>query len=128
MVIVTATLVPVLATVTAVPRWVLGLLGATAAIIEAVQGLFQFRRSALDAMKTANEMERTLNRYMTAIDPYQGPPEMAFPLFVRDIESIRKAADDAFLQTWQATVSPAALPDNPSKVTPSHRPGIEKAD
>lgn len=98
-VIVAAALVPVLATVASVPRWTLGLLGAIAAITESIQGLFQFRRSALDAMKTSNELERVLNRYMTAVNPYQGPQDIAFPLFVADIEAIRKAADDAFLQT-----------------------------
>jgi len=97
-VIVTAALVPVLAAVGGVPRWALGLLGATAAIMEGLQGLFQFRRSALDAMKTCNELERTLNKHITAIDPYQGSPDTAFPLFVAEIEAIRKAADDAFLQ------------------------------
>jgi len=93
--------------------------------MEGIQGLFQFRRSALDAMKTANEMERALNRYMTAIDPYQGSPTAAFPLFVADIEAMRKAADDAFLQTWQATTSPPPLPESPRKVPPPDRPKIE---
>jgi hypothetical protein len=126
-VIVTAALVPVLAAVGGVPRWALGLLGAIAAITEGVQGLFQFRRSALDAMKTCNELERTLNRYLTAIDPYQGSPDTAFPLFVAEIEAIRKAADDAFLQTWQATASPQPLPDSQRAVPPAHRPEIGKS-
>lgn len=117
-VIVTAALVPVLATVTTVPRWVLGLLGAIAAVTESVQGLFQFRRSALNAMKTCNELERVLNRYMTAIDPYQGPPDTTFPLLVEHIEAIRKTADEAFLQTWQATTSPPQLPEGQRKIPP----------
>jgi hypothetical protein len=115
-VIVTAALIPVLATVTTVPRWVLGLFGAIAVIAEGLQGLFQFQRAALNAMKTSNDLERTLNRYMTAIDPYQGPPNVAFPLFVRDAETIREAADDAFLKIWQATVSAQPIPQGPRRI------------
>jgi hypothetical protein len=107
--IMTAAAVPVLAAVASAPRWSLGLLGAIAAVTEGIQGLFQFRRSGLNAMKKRNELERALNRYLTAVDPYAGPAESAFPVFVADIEAIRKAADEAFLQTWQASTS-LALP------------------
>lgn len=59
-VIVSAALVPVLATAAEVPRWVLGGFGALAAVIEGMQGLFQYRASALNAMRTANALERVL--------------------------------------------------------------------
>lgn len=101
-VIVSAALVPVLATAPQVPRWVLGVFGAVAVVTEGIQGLYQFRTSALNAMRTGNALERVLNKYMTAVTPYEGAAEKAFPVFVKDIEAIRETADEAFLQTWQA--------------------------
>jgi hypothetical protein len=105
--IIAAALVPVLATVAAVPRWALGALGAIAAISEGVQSLFQYRRSALNAMKKCNELERVLNKYMTATGRYQSP-DTAFRHLAEDVEAIRQAADNAFLQTWQTTPSQPA--------------------
>lgn len=123
-VIVTAAGVPVLATVTAVPRWVLGLLGAIAVAIESVQGLYQFHRSALNAMKASNDLERVLNRYMTAIGPYQGPPSVAFSVFATEIESIRAATDDAFLRVWQPTTSTPSLAERPRTVSSTDPPQV----
>jgi hypothetical protein len=102
-VIVSAALVPVLATAAPVPRWVLAAFGALAAVVEGMQGLFQYRASALNAMRTANALERVLNKYMTAVAPYEGPTVTSFPVLVREIEAIRKDADETFLHTWQAT-------------------------
>jgi len=101
-VIISAALVPVLATATSVPRWVLAAFGALAAATEGMQVLFQFRASALNAMRTANALERVLNKYMTSVAPYQGPVNESFPVFVQEIERIRNDADEAFLHTWQA--------------------------
>jgi hypothetical protein len=121
--VVAAASVPVLATATAVPRWVLGLFGAIAAVTEAVQGLFQFRRSALNAMKKCNELERVLNQYLTAIGPYR-EPATAFSTFASHVEMIRKAADDAFLQTWQATTPSLPAAEHRRGASPSGRPEI----
>lgn len=101
-VLVSAALVPVLAAATQVPRWVLAVFGALAAITEGFQALYQYRASGLNAMRTANALERTLNKYMTAVTPYEGTVSKSFPVFVKDIEEIRADADKAFLQTWQA--------------------------
>lgn len=101
-VIISAALVPVLATAASVPRLVLAALGALAAATEGLQGLFQFRASALNAMRTANALERVLNKYMTSVPPYDGPVERSFPAFAEEIERIRNDADEAFLHTWQA--------------------------
>jgi hypothetical protein len=101
-VIVSAALVPVLATATTVPRWVLAVFGALAAVTEGIQEVYQYRASALNAMRTANALERVLNKYMTAVTPYEGSGSQSFSVFVRDIEAIRNDADKAFLQTWQA--------------------------
>jgi len=49
--IVSASLVPVLATWSEFPRLGLAALGAVVALAEAFQGLFQLRKSALNAMK-----------------------------------------------------------------------------
>jgi hypothetical protein len=105
--IVSAALVPVLAVADQVPRWVLGILGGVAVITEGIQGLYQFRLAALNAMKTANDLERVLNKYMTAVEPYEGSSQQAFPVFVNDIEAIRANADSAFLQTWQGAEVPS---------------------
>src|SRR6266536_2192705 len=122
-VIVSAALVPVLATVTVVPRWVLAAFGAVAEAAEGIQGLYQFHKSALNAMATANALERVLNRYMTAVAPYTGPIEQAFPLLVDEIETIRNTADETFLQTWQA--GPAStVPERSRQVTPLDQRGI----
>jgi hypothetical protein len=101
-VIISAALVPVLATAASVPRLVLAALGALAAVTEGLQGLFQFRASALNAMRTANALERVLNKYMTSVPPYDGTVERSFPVFAKEIEQIRNNADEAFLHTWQA--------------------------
>jgi len=53
-------------------------------------------------MKTANALERVLNKYMTSVTPYARSVSESFPVFVRDIETIRQGADEAFLHTWQA--------------------------
>lgn len=108
-VIVAAGLVPVLASVTTTPRWTLAALGGLAAAIEAIQSLFQFQKSALNAMQTANRMERTLNKYMTAIGPYAASNDQAFPRFVKDIEAIREDADKAFFHTWEAMPSISSI-------------------
>jgi hypothetical protein len=105
-VIISAALVPVLATATAVPRWVLGVFGALAAVTEGIQAVYQLRASALSAMRTANALERVLNKYMTGVAPYDGPADRAFPAFASDVEKIRETADEAFLQTWQGAVAP----------------------
>ena len=68
-VIVAAASVPVLAAVALVPRWMLGILGAVAATAGAIEELFQFHKSALHAMKTANALERVLNKYMASVPP-----------------------------------------------------------
>jgi hypothetical protein len=101
-IIISAALVPVLATATQVPRWVLAAFGALAAVTEGIRELYQLRTSALNAMRTANALERVLNKYMTAVAPYDGTISQSFPIFVRDVEAIRADTDKAFLQTWQA--------------------------
>ncbi len=72
-VIISAASVPVLAAATVVPRWILAIFGAIAVGAEGIQGLYQFHKSALNAMSTANAMERVMNKYMTAVAPYDGP-------------------------------------------------------
>lgn len=66
--------------------------GGLAVVTEGIQGLYQFHASALNAMRTANALERVLNRYMTAVTPYDGPLARAFPVFVEDVEAIRETA------------------------------------
>lgn len=100
-VIVSAGAVPVLAAISSVPRWTLGLLGALAVMAEGFQQLYQFRLSALNAVKTANELERELNLYLLAAPPYATIASDAFPRFAAKVEEIRREADRAILETWQ---------------------------
>src|SRR5262249_25576810 len=48
-VIISAALVPVLASTSVAPRWVLAAFGALAAAVEGIQGLYQLRSSALNS-------------------------------------------------------------------------------
>lgn len=101
-VIVAAGAVPVLATVSGVPRWTLGVLGAIAAAAEALQQLFQLRRSALQAMDAENNLDRELRLYLIAADPYTvGDGDKAFRMLVTRVERIRQRAEAAFMDTWQ---------------------------
>jgi hypothetical protein len=101
-VIVAAGAVPVLATVSDVPRWALGVLGAIAAAAEALQQLFQYRRSALQAMVAHNDLERELRLYLIAVDPYAvGDDDAAFRKLTARVERIRQRTEVAFLDTWQ---------------------------
>jgi hypothetical protein len=102
-VLVSAAAVPVLAAASAVPRWVLGLLGALATVAEGVQQVFQFRLSSLNALKTANELERELNLYVMGVKEYAGARDVADSRFVERIEEIRRGADRATFETWQQT-------------------------
>lgn len=100
-VIVSGALVPVLATVSAVPRVVLGLFGALAVVTEGVGQLFQYLASALNAMKTANALEREVNLFSVAAGRYAITRPQAFKLFAETVEDIRGSADQAFLDTWR---------------------------
>jgi hypothetical protein len=126
-VIVSAALVPVLAAVTVVPRWVLGIFGALAVATEGIQQLYQFQKSALHAMSTANSLERVLNKYITAVGRYKGSADQAFPLFVEDIETIRSGADKEFLQTWQASAPSSTAQTSLRQITPPDQLGGEPA-
>jgi len=108
--IVSASLVPVLATWSEFPRLGLAALGAVVALAEVFQGLFQLRKSALNAMKTTNTLERQLNKYLTGVDPYGGTQQEAFTRFARQIEAIRESADQAFFEMWQEA---GAIPERP---------------
>jgi hypothetical protein len=126
LVIISAAMVPVLASVSAAPRWVLGAFGALAVATEGIQQLYQFQRSALNAMSTANALERVLNAYMTGTGRYAGPVDQAFPLLVEDVEKIRQAADKAFLETWQAAAQPSSQRSTHQATTPNWS-SIERA-
>jgi hypothetical protein len=116
-VIVSAALVPVLAAATVVPRVALGALGAIAAVTEAIHQTFQFQRTGIEAMRTANALERELNRFMMSVGPY-GTGD-AIVSFVTQIESIREDADRAFYNTWRSPPTAVrALPAGPGDSSP----------
>lgn len=102
---VSATLVPVLAAASAVPRWTLGVLGACSVVAGAISELYQFKKSGLVAMQTANVLERQLTRYMASIGPYGRDVPDAFERFATKVEEIREAADKAILGVWEEPTS-----------------------
>jgi hypothetical protein len=137
-VIVAAGAVPVLATVPGVPRWTLGMLGAIAAAAEAVQQLFQYRRSALQAMVAGNDLERELRLYLIAADPYAvSDDDAAFQKLTARVERIRRRAEAAFLDTWQRDertdtgIAEASEPESPRRLRGGTRhsgPSDEQGD
>jgi hypothetical protein len=120
-VIISAAAVPVLASFDArtVPRPVLGLVGAMAAVAEALAQLFQFQTHALNALRTRNALERALNRYLVGADP--NAKEGSFSKFAARVEDIREAADNASLDAWQKSATRAfeqgASSDKPTSMT-----------
>lgn len=106
-VIVCAAMVPILASVESAPRWLLGTFGGAAAIMGAVQELYQPRRTASAARRTANALERTLNKYISAVAPFDGPISLAFPGFVDRIEAIRDRID---LEAWESETTTSSIP------------------
>jgi hypothetical protein len=111
-VILSGAAVPVLASVSAVPRYVLGLVGAIAVVAEGFGQLFQFLQSAITAMSTANALEREVNLLSVAAGPYAGPRDQAFARFAVTVEEIRKAGDQAFREVWhRRTAADDGRPD-----------------
>jgi Protein of unknown function (DUF4231) len=103
-VIISAAMVPILAAGSS-PRWLLATFGGAAAIMGAVQELYQPRRTASAARRTANALERTLNKYISAVSPFDGPISLAFPCFVDRIEAIRDRID---LEAWESETTTSA--------------------
>ena len=120
-VLVSAGLVPVLTPVDVVPRYVLGVLGAIAAITEALIQLYRWRDSAVAAQRTANALETQLNLYRTATEPYHEELDLAFHKFVVTIETIRSSAAQNFAGIWAEDRPPSAVP--PPEAAPQQPPG-----
>jgi hypothetical protein len=111
-VIVATASVPVFAAIDVVPRWVLGALGAVAATAEGIQQLYQLRLSALNAMRTANDLEREWTAAFYGTGAY-ATAEDKYLLFVERAEQIRREADRLFLQGWQRDSLPAVEGSEP---------------
>jgi Protein of unknown function (DUF4231) len=71
-VIVVAASIPVLSSLTpdAVPRWVLGALGALVAVIEGIQQVFQFHANWIAYRATSEELKREKFLYLANAGPY----------------------------------------------------------
>jgi hypothetical protein len=107
-VITTGIAVPVLSAWSAVPREVIALVGALTAVAEGTTQLFGYQTTGTQAMTTANQLERELNRFLLSAGPYAAGQN--FGAFVDRIEQIREAADNAFVQTWQKPVDSRGAP------------------
>ena len=107
-VITTGVAVPVLSAWSAVPREVIALVGALTALAEGTAQLFGYQTTGTQAMTTANQLERELNRFLLSAGPYAAGQH--FGAFADRIEQIREAADSAFVQTWQKTLDGRGAP------------------
>ncbi|MFC4066739.1 DUF4231 domain-containing protein [Actinoplanes subglobosus] len=107
-VILTGVAVPVLSAWSAVPREVIAGVGALTAVAEGTAQLFGFQTSGTQAMTTANQLERELNRFLMKAGPYATNQD--FSAFVDRIEQIREAADNAFVEAWQKPVESGSAP------------------
>jgi hypothetical protein len=70
------------------------------------QRVAQLRLSALNAMKTANELEREWTASFYGTGTYAAAADK-YKLFVENIEQIRRDADPLFLDGWQRDVRPS---------------------
>ena len=113
LVIVSAALVPVLSAVQGTPRWVLGVLGAIAAVTESLIQLYRWRDAALNAQRMGNAMESELTRYTTGAEPY-ADDATAFALFVDRVEKVRASGADAFAGLWAEDKPPASQAGPPA--------------
>jgi hypothetical protein len=104
-VIVLGAAVPVFAAWGAVPRVVLGGLGAGAAVAEAIAQLFQYQSMAINTLRTRNALERELNRFLLGVGRYAGM--RSFALFAEHVEEIREAADQLSYEVWKKDTTPA---------------------
>jgi uncharacterized membrane protein len=95
--------VPIMAGVPSIPRWVLGVCGGLATVIDLLVAMWQLRRSVLSNMRTANGIERVLRQYVVRLPPYDCTDETErFNRFYADIELIRSRAEDEFLSAWES--------------------------
>lgn len=106
-VIVLGLAVPVLASISAVPRVVIGAAGAAAAVAEGVAQLYQFHSHAVNALNTRNALERELNRFLMGAAHYSGPGQRTVSHFADRVEDIREIADHASLDAWRKSTAPA---------------------
>jgi len=107
-VITTGIAVPVLSAWPSVPRGIIALAGALTAVAEAIAQLFRYQATSTQAMTTANQLERELNRFLLAAGPYAADRD--FSVFADRVEQIREVADNAFVQTWQKVVAGSGTP------------------
>ena len=94
--------VPVITAWSSVPREVIALVSTVALAATAIDQLFRHQQSGTQAMVTANQLERELNRFLYHAGTYAERQD--FGVFVDRIEQIREAADSAFAETWRKPV------------------------
>jgi hypothetical protein len=68
--IVVAAIVPVLAAVAQVPRWVLGALGAAVVVLEGLQQLFQYQQNWITYRSTCEALKHEKFLYLADAGPY----------------------------------------------------------
>lgn len=122
-VIVSAALIPVLSPVDQIPIWVLGSLGAIAAIVESLNQLYRWRDAALAAQQAANALETQVNLYSTSSEPYSSSDIRAnLSNFVRSVEAIRSHSHESFAGMWGENMPSTTRSD----ILPASRPADEQ--
>lgn len=109
-VIVLGLAVPVLASASAVPRWIIGAVGAAAAIVEGIAQVYAFHPHAINALNTRNGLKRELNRFLMGAAHYA--ERRSINLFAERVEDIRQMADQASLDAWKKSTPPAVRQPN----------------
>ncbi|MET0492903.1 MAG: DUF4231 domain-containing protein [Actinoplanes sp.] len=107
--------VPVVTAWSAVPREVIGLLSAIAIAATGIDQLCRYQQSGTQAMVTANQLERELNRFVYGAGTYA--EHKGFNVFVDRIEQIRESADSAFAETWRKPVELPSSGGSPPQVS-----------
>ena len=109
--IVSTVAIPVLTPVADVPRLMLGVLGGLAAATEAVNQLFRWRDSSIEAFQGANALEALLNLYVTSSGPY-ADDKVADEKFVVDVEAVRRDGYGGIVSLWSDTKTPSKSSDS----------------
>lgn len=84
----------------------LGVLGGLAAATEALNQLFRWRDSSIEAFQGANSLEALLNLYVTSSGPY-ADDKVADEKFVVDAEAVRRDKYGGIVSLWSDTKTPS---------------------
>jgi hypothetical protein len=85
--------------------------------MEAMNQVYRWRDSAINAQKVGNALETQLNLFVTGVQPYNDEAT-AFAGFVSRVERIRSQGSDAFAGLWAEDRPPSSQPGPASEPRP----------